>query len=373
MIKILFLIHDLGHGGAEKVLVNLVNHLDKTIFSVSVIALFGGGVNEQFLDADIRFKVVFPKNFRGNVHIMKLFTPEQLHKYCVKDIYDIEVSYLEGPSARIVSGCQNPNTKLVSWIHVEQHSAKKAAHSFRSVNEASDCYNRFHETICVSDYVRKDFCEIFELKNPCSVLFNTVESEKILRLSTESVSQIVRSNEQEVLMIAVGSLKPSKGFTRLLRIINEFKKKKYHIKLYILGEGPERGRIEKYIKDNNLRKQVVLLGYQINPYKYVAKCDLFVCASYAEGFSTAVTEALIVGTPVCTVDVSGMKELLGDNNEYGIVTENDEYALYRGIKSLLDNTDRLSYYANQAKLRGCEFNTDNTVKAVEQMLKRLKD
>ena len=47
-------------------------------------------------------------------------------------------------------------------------------------------------------------------------------------------------------------------------------------------------------------------------------------------FSTAATEALIVGTPVCTVEVSGMKEMLGENDEYGIVTENSEEALYEG-------------------------------------------
>ena len=68
---------------------------------------------------------------------------------------------------------------------------------------------------------------------------------------------------------------------------------------------------------------VDFLGYQTNLYKYVAKCDLFVCASHAEGFSTAATEALILGVPVCTVEVSGMKEMLGENNEYGIITEND--------------------------------------------------
>ena len=49
MIKILFLIHDLGPGGAEKVLVNLVNNMDRTKFDVSLVALFGGGINEQFL------------------------------------------------------------------------------------------------------------------------------------------------------------------------------------------------------------------------------------------------------------------------------------------------------------------------------------
>ena len=46
MLKVLFLIHDLGHGGAEKVLVNLVNHLDRSKFDITVLALFGGGVNE---------------------------------------------------------------------------------------------------------------------------------------------------------------------------------------------------------------------------------------------------------------------------------------------------------------------------------------
>ena len=113
---------------------------------------------------------------------------------------------------------------------------------------------------------------------------------------------------------------------------------------------------------------VTFLGYQTNPYKYVAKCDLFVCASHSEGFSTAATEALIVGTPVCTVEVSGMKEMLGENNEWGIVTENDEDALYQGIKRLLDTPAELAHYKEKATLRGKNFSTENTVRAVEEML-----
>ena len=57
--KILFLIHDLGHGGAEKVLVNLVNNIDQSKFDISVMALFGGGVNEQFLKPDIHYRAIF--------------------------------------------------------------------------------------------------------------------------------------------------------------------------------------------------------------------------------------------------------------------------------------------------------------------------
>ena len=143
---------------------------------------------------------------------------------------------------------------------------------------------------------------------------------------------------------------------------------RYSIHLYILGIGELESELKKYISTNHLEKYVDLLGYNENPYKFVAKCDLFVCASLREGFSTAATEALIVGTPVCTVEVSGMKEMLGDNNEYGIVTDNNEEALYEGIKRLLDNPDLLAHYKKQAEIRGKDFSTENTVKAVENML-----
>ena len=180
MKKVLFLIHDLGQGGAEKVLVNLVNNMDRSKFDISVTVLFGGGVNEQFLVPDIHFHAVFPNEIPGNSKLMKFLTPEQLHKICVKEHYDIEVSYLEGPSARVISGCQDENTKLVSWIHVEQHTMDNLAASFRSEKEARACYNRFDQTICVSQYVHDDFCQILDFQKPCRVLYNTVESDKIL-------------------------------------------------------------------------------------------------------------------------------------------------------------------------------------------------
>ena len=180
MRKVLFLKHDLGQGGAEKFLVNLVNHLDRSKFEISVTVLFGGGVNEQFLAKDICFKSIFPKEFPGNSKLMKLMSPEQLHKVCVKDTYDTEVAYLEGPSARVISGCKNVNTKLVSWIHAEQHTIGGLSHSFRNEQEARECYNRFNQIICVSRYVHDDFCKIMDFRKPCKVLYNTVESNKIL-------------------------------------------------------------------------------------------------------------------------------------------------------------------------------------------------
>lgn len=122
MKKVLYLIPNLAHGGAEKVLVNLANNMDKTKFDVTVQTLFDVGVNRQYLNSDVKYIGGFKRMPRGNTYVMKLFSPEKLFKYFIRDNYDIIVSYLEGPTARIVSGCTNPNTKLVSWIHIEQHT-----------------------------------------------------------------------------------------------------------------------------------------------------------------------------------------------------------------------------------------------------------
>ena len=366
MKKILFLIHDLGQGGAEKVLVNLVNNMDRTKFDITVMTLFGGGVNEQFLRPEIKYRSIFSKIFPGNSHVMKIISPELLHKWFIKEKYDIEISYLEGPSARIISGCPNKNTKLISWIHVEQHNMDKLAYAFRTAKEAIDCYNRFDKTICVSEFVKKDFTSILNYKGDSAVLYNTIESEKVRRLSQEKEELL--QDDGKIRLVAVGTLKESKGYGRLLKIIKRLLTENYPVHLYILGEGPMKADIEHYIKENDMNKAVTLLGYQTNPYKFVANCDIFVCASFAEGFSTAVTEALILGKPVCTVDVSGMRELLGNDNEYGIVTENDEDALYKGIKSLLDDDGVMKHYKEQAEYRGNKFETRSTVAAVEEML-----
>jgi len=370
MKKLLFLIHDLSVGGAEKVLVNLVNNMDRDKFDITVVSLFGGGVNEQFLHPDIHYHAVFRKVIPGNSKLMKLFTPAQLHRFIIKGHYDIEVSYLEGPSARIISGCPDKDTKLVSWIHVEQHTRECACGSFRSYAEAQKCYGKFHRTVCVSEYVRNDFLSIFPEIGNAEALYNTNETRQIRRLADEPAEDGIFRRD-EIRLVGVGKVVRKKGFDRLARIHKRLRDDGFPVHSYVLGVGDQQAEIQKYLDANDLSDSFTFLGYQTNPYKYVSKCDLLVCASFAEGFSTAATEALIVGTPVCTVDVSGMKEMLGENNEYGVVCENDEAALYEAIRDLLSRPERLEHYQKQAAIRGKYFSTENTVKAVEEMLEGL--
>ena len=363
MKKILFLIHDLGQGGAEKVLVNLVNNLDRSKFHISVIALFGGGVNEQFLAPDIHYRAVFPRSIPGNSKLMKLLSPRQLHRLCVKEHYDIEVSYLEGPSARIISGCPSQDTKLVSWIHCTMHSQKEISQSFRSFSEAKACYSKMDAMAYVSRSVQDAFLQYCPIDGVHTVIPNTNETNRILAKATQPVTL-----PEGLRWCGIGKLTPIKGFDRMIRIQAKLKNAGIPTQLCLLGDGPQKEALVQLAVSLGVETSVVFLGYQTNPYAYLSQCDLFVCASHSEGFSTAATEALILGVPVCSVEVSGMKEMLGENNEWGIVTENSEEALYQGIKQLLDNPELLAHYKEKAAQRGKCFSTENTVKAAEEML-----
>lgn len=138
--------------------------------------------------------------------------------------------------------------------------------------------------------------------------------------------------------------------------------------IIIIGKGEDEKKIVKYCEENEIKNTFKLIGFKKNPYKYVVNCDGYVCSSLREGFSTAVTEALVLGIPCISTNCSGAYELLGENNEYGIVVDNNEEALYEGLKQLLASPEILKKYKEKAISRGKYFSTEKTVKAVEDML-----
>lgn len=369
MIKVLFLIPNLAGGGAERVLVNLVNNMDSNQFDITVQTLFDVGNNKQYLNSNIKYKYIFKNSFRGNIHFLKSFTPKYLARKFIKEEYDIAISYLEGPTTRIVSGIQNSATKKVNWVHVEL-TKRQLTKSYRNFKEFVNCYKEYDSTVFVSTTAKDAFERATGVNNNHIVKYNTVEAEQIKDQSNEKI-QDVQYDVGKQNLITVGRLTGQKGYDRLLPIFNDLVSENKELHLYILGEGTLEKNINNYIKDNNLEKNVTMLGYRDNPYKYVKQADLFVCSSYAEGFSTAVTESLLVGTPVITTRVSGMEEMLGSNNEYGLIVDNEEEALYEGLKTILNDKKILDYYKKKAEERASFFDTEKTAKEVEKLLLEL--
>lgn len=359
------------HGGAEKVLVNLVNNLNQEKYDITLFSIFDEGVNKQFLNKDIKYQYKFKKIFRGNSQLMKLFSPKFLYRWLIKDQYDVAIAYLEGPAARIISGCTNPETKKIAWIHIELNDNQKAKIGFRTLSEANKSYEKFDNIIAVSKNVAEHFQKNISKKIPLKILYNTNETELIKLWSNKPIE--IEFEKDALQICSIAKIMKTKGFDRLIEAHKRLIDEGYKHYINILGIGEEQAKLEKRVKELEVEKTFRFLGFHKNPYKYVSKHDLYICSSRREGFSTAVTEALVLGIPVVSTNCSGAKELLGENNEYGIVTENSTEGIYNGLKTMLSDQNKLKYYKKQALLRGSFFSKENTVKAVEEFLDSLKN
>ena len=136
-------------------------------------------------------------------------------------------------------------------------------------------------------------------------------------------------------LIAVGSLKPQKDYPTLLRALRRVRQDR-EARLIVLGEGPERSRLEALARSEGLAEAVRFPGFRAEPYPFLKQADLFVLSSQWEGLGNVITEALLCGCPVVATDCpSGPAELL-DGGRYGtLVPVADPEALATAVTEVL--------------------------------------
>ena len=205
--------------------------------------------------------------------------------------------------------------------------------------------------------------QLYNINNAVT-LYNPIESDNIIEKSKEFIA--LPSKTQTIRMATVGRFVPQKAYDRLLRVIKRLYEDGYSIELWILGDGEQRPMLKEYINTHSLNEIVTLWGFQKNPYPYLKHSDIFVCSSVSEGYSTAVTEALILELPVITTACSGMDELLL-NGKCGLITENSENGLYEGIKYVLDNTSLLASYKQNILKHQERFLLSNQMIQIENL------
>ena len=363
--KILFFHFDLGGGGAEKVLVNLLNNLDPNKYEITLFLLFKNGIYIKDLNKNIRLKYLFNRRpFRGLAQILKLFSPRLLHRFLIREKYDIEIAFLHRLPLRIISG--SPVKSKYAWVHTRITSREGYFSCFRSMREAEKCYLSFKKVAFVSVSAKESFLKVTGWNRmKCMVVHNVVDSKDIIKRSQERIDFHI--NKNEVNICSVGRLTAIKGFDRLIRCLKNLIENGYNNwHLYLMGKGEEEDSLKTMVHDFNLNQKVSFMGFSSNPYKIVSKMDLFVCSSYDEGYSTAVTEAIILGVPVLTTDCSGMKEILDESS--GIITDNNENDLYNGLQLLVTDTNVLKDLKIGAMSRSSYFSMENQLKEFEKFI-----
>ena len=378
--NILIFTNALYGGGAEKVLQTLLCNFDYSKFNVTLYSLRRETLDNSF-PSQINYHYIYNQYDERSSFINTLlirivnkikllifyrFPPSIFYKLFVRGEYDTEIAFIEGESTRIVSGSKKSKSKKIAWVHIDLIQNHWSLDSYRSEEEEKQSYSSFNHIVCVSNNVRDSFLKLFPFVKNVSVNHNPIDAQKINSLANESRS-IAFSHERATTLVTMGRLVPQKGYDRLIPIVKRLTDEGFSFSIYILGDGKMHEELKRMIFNYHLESIVHMIGYINNPYPYVKHSDLFVCSSRSEGYSTAVSEALILGTPVITTNCAGMDELLGKNNEYGIIVPNNEEALYDGLKNLLQNPNLINVYKERAIIRGKQFSLELFMSEIEKL------
>ena len=354
MNRILMLVPSLGMGGMERVCVNYCNLLVARGYSVTLINIYD---DDESIVKNLSEKVVYKKNriknipnllhsniknlTSGNFRILngskwiKNTRPSLLYKKLItekENEFDIEIAFYGGHMMRILTGSCQINSKKVGWIHSPEIQTHFPL--FKSDAEAIKTYRTMDTLICVSNVVKEAAKRLLGNDVKAEVIYNPSDVKMIIKKSKDKADDFVKTKFTFINASRISIY--HKGFDRLVEVVKMLKEDNLDFCVLILGDGDGYEALKDLVSKNNLNETIILMGQKDNPYKYMGLADCYICSSRCEGFSMVVSEAIVLGLPVISTDISGAREMLGDS-EYGLVVENSENGLYEGMKKILTN------------------------------------
>ena len=373
--KVLFFIEQLTAGGAEKILSNIVKNIDKESFEVSVLTVTDGGQHwDSVKECCNLSSILHAADYSGSLFKRLLYKikyyyiyhapAKRVYKRFVKEKYNTEVAFVEGFATKFIAASSNPDSKKIAWVHSDMIANAHADKRFSGIEQEIECYKEYDNIICVANGVKKSFEKKFFESEKLKVLYNPVDDREI---STFSAEEINISPKWHPVLATVGRVEWQKGYFRLAKAANNLKNKGCKFEIWIVGSGSEEEKIKAYISQNSLGEYVKMIGFDTNPYKYVAKSDAFICSSFAEGFSTAATEALILEKQIFTTDCSGMDELFGEE-KCGLIVDNSDEALEEMLERIVSGKINFKEYESALKVRKKAFEIKTAIKTIEEVL-----
>lgn len=364
--RIRFMINTLEGGGAERVLVNLVNNLSAEDYEIAVVSVTGGVFENEFPDYVSYKKIVNAKN----PFVKKLFEkivynlPYSLTaKLFLKGEYDIEAAYMHGFPTRVVACKCGAKAKTLAFVHGDFWTSFSVGGMYKDCEECLAEYKRFDRVCFVSQLALDGFKKRLGDADNLEIVHNIIDYKQVMKASLAEPP--IRFETDGLKLVSVGRLTEVKGYERLLDAVKEAEKI-HNFELIIIGDGDRRQALEKKIADEGIGS-VRLAGFNSNPHCIVRQADWYICSSYQEAYNTSAAEAVSIGIPVLTTKCAGMNEIL-DNGKYGIICENDDSALSAAVENLFENCD-YNKYKQAAVERSCELQTVNVLAEYDRLLK----
>lgn len=225
-----------------------------------------------------------------------------------------EASKLRGAAA----GLDGP--KKIQWIHTDYAAWREQSVWTRAVTKQDKkLYRRFDTIVCLSPRLKEKFVEIYpQFEEKVAVIPNLIDVERIQNMSLEPLEIEVEAGKLN--LITVGRMEREKRYDLILQAAEWLKECGREFHWYLVGGGPLLEEMQAVSRQRGLEQEVRFMGQMENPYPLMKQCDALVLMSDYEGTPVTIDEAKVLGLPVVSRDVGGVRDQLEDGR-WGAVTD----------------------------------------------------
>ncbi len=366
-MNILFVHKSLVVGGAERILINYLNILSGfNEFKVTLLLLENKGednkninqinknINIDFIldnsesrkytefENKINQRSIFRKIYKYKLSKINKIEENRIKKYIKNNEFDLIVNF--NSHLDFFLSNNQINIPIIRWIHGQAHLDDWCNRREWYQNILPKHTYFFAITKEMQKNAQKILLSYGIQEERIHILYNPIDINFIQEQSIKNTHDI----HHKQYLINVSRLDIDKNHEQMINIYYQLKKRGIQEKLYIVGDGECREKLEKQIESLNLQEDCFLLGNKDNPYPLIKNAKLFLHTSLKEGLPTVILESMACGTPVISMDCpTGPKEILRGGEFGGLVNLGDENAFIQKTLSFLQNQDEYNHYCNK--------------------------
>lgn len=371
-IRLLFLLPTYTFGGAERTSLNLLGGIDKKRFQIclvtskNIFTYFSDIGIEKFIPLeDIGIGTWFT-TYRRFFHdvgrvasLLKKETPDlvfgMMHYPSSLLVFANKLYHL---GMKVIASPRGPSTEYLRYF--EPDGIRRI-----SLKAIFKLFLRFADGIVVNSSGMKEECiaDFHAMKAKIVVIPNGVDVPIIREMSCEDAA--IERKKGFTVFSAAGRLEREKNFSFLIKAFSQVRKKR-EATLLLIGDGSEMRSLQILSAELGVESDVLFLGYQKNPYKYISKSDIFVHTCLFEGFPNIILEAMANGVPVISIDCPyGPRDIITDGENGFLIPINDEKAMVDALVKLTDNKELRDHIRELGTERIKVFSVQNMVAGYE--------
>lgn len=373
-IKVLFRHRSMEMGGVEKVVLSMLNNLDRDKFDMAICLNINQGELRNEFPKHIRkvFLTEGKEDFSKNAFIqkiqlarrkLKLNKAEKNPKIADKllnEKYDVEIATTYAVYKTVLNST-NKKSKKIAWLHSDL-----TLPGFDPYRE--DIFNSMKQFDYII-YGSQQCKDVLDQKYPDvkfppgKVVLNAIPIED-LKIKAKAFPTDFGNVPT---FVSVGRLHFRKGYRTLLETHKRLLDDDFIHNITVIGDGDDFDLLSKRIEELGVQNSFKLLGTQMNPYPYVKNADFYIMPSESEGWPLIIAETLILQKPIMATNVGGVPEMI-EHKKTGYLTEYSQDGLYKGIKEFLTNKNLVQEIQENLKDIEKQFDNKKIFDAVEKII-----